>query len=84
LFFQVVNLSLFFALSVKVTLVHSGERLIEFLGPKAPEKTLKWLKSKNVEVILNDRYKANIPLQIYGLSRSLSLRGGGLLGGLDG
>jgi len=39
----------------KVTLVHSGKRLIEFLGPKASEKSLKWLQDKKVEVILNDR-----------------------------
>lgn len=43
------------ALYVKVTLVHSGERLLQFLGPKASQKTLKWLQSKKVEVILNDR-----------------------------
>ncbi|KAL2632867.1 hypothetical protein R1flu_004346 [Riccia fluitans] len=39
----------------KVTLVHSGSRLIEFLGPKASEKAQKWLKNKGAEVILNDR-----------------------------
>jgi len=39
----------------KVTLVHSGERLLQFLGPKASQKTLKWLQSKKVEVVLNDR-----------------------------
>jgi len=40
----------------KVTLVHSGQRLLEFLGTKVSDKTLKWLKSKkNVEVILKDR-----------------------------
>lgn len=39
----------------KVTLVHSGERVLEFLGNKASEKTHKWLKSEKVELILNDR-----------------------------
>ncbi|KAJ7531498.1 hypothetical protein O6H91_14G046200 [Diphasiastrum complanatum] len=39
----------------KVILVHAGERLLEFLGPKASNKTLSWLKSKNVEVILNEK-----------------------------
>ncbi|XP_024378258.1 uncharacterized protein [Physcomitrium patens] len=39
----------------KVTLVHSGDRLLQFLGPKASQKTLNWLRSKNVEVSLNDR-----------------------------
>ena len=44
---------------MKVTLVHSGDRLIEFLGKKASQKALKWLQNKKVEVILNDRYVAN-------------------------
>lgn len=39
----------------KVTLVHSGSRLMEFIGPKASDKTLKWLKSKRVEVKLEQR-----------------------------
>ncbi|KAL3850261.1 hypothetical protein ACJIZ3_012143 [Penstemon smallii] len=36
----------------KVTLVHQGSRLLEFIGPKAGNKTLEWLKSKRVEVKL--------------------------------
>lgn len=36
----------------KVTLVHNGSRLLEFIGPKAADKTLEWLKSRNVEVKL--------------------------------
>jgi NADH dehydrogenase FAD-containing subunit len=39
----------------KVTLVHSGSRLLEFLGPKASNKTLAWLKSRKVEVKLEQR-----------------------------
>ncbi|KAG0601793.1 hypothetical protein M758_11G140100 [Ceratodon purpureus] len=39
----------------KITLVHSGDRLIEYLGKKASQKALKWLRNKKVEVILNDR-----------------------------
>lgn len=39
----------------KVTLVHGGDRLIEFLGPKASTKALKWLQSKKVTVLLNER-----------------------------
>jgi len=39
----------------KVTLVHGGDRLIEFLGPKASTKALKWLESKKVTVLLNER-----------------------------
>lgn len=37
----------------KVTLVHGGPRLLEFLGSKASSKTLEWLTSKNVDVLLN-------------------------------
>ncbi|KAH0715669.1 hypothetical protein KY284_008574 [Solanum tuberosum] len=36
----------------KVTLVHDGSRLLEFIGPKVSDKTLEWLKNKNVEVKL--------------------------------
>ncbi|KAL3530325.1 hypothetical protein ACH5RR_009647 [Cinchona calisaya] len=36
----------------KVTLVHDGPRLLEFIGPKASNKTLDWLKTKNVDVKL--------------------------------
>ncbi|RWR85254.1 apoptosis-inducing factor B [Cinnamomum micranthum f. kanehirae] len=35
----------------KVTLVHSGSRLMEFIGPKASAKTLDWLVSKKVEKV---------------------------------
>eukprot|EP01018_Ginkgo_biloba_P031788 Gb_37708 [translate_table: standard] len=34
----------------KVNIVHSGSRLIEFIGPKASEKALDWFKVKDVEV----------------------------------
>ncbi|KZV55264.1 apoptosis-inducing factor 2 [Dorcoceras hygrometricum] len=37
----------------KVTLVHRGQRLLEFIGEKAGKKALNWLTSKKVEVILN-------------------------------
>jgi apoptosis-inducing factor 2 len=33
-------------------LVHKGSRLLEFIGTKASTKALKWLKSKKVEVLL--------------------------------
>ncbi|KZV30558.1 apoptosis-inducing factorA [Dorcoceras hygrometricum] len=36
----------------RVTLVHDGSRLLEFIGLKAANKTLEWLKSKKVEVKL--------------------------------
>ncbi|OWM73624.1 apoptosis-inducing factor 2-like [Punica granatum] len=37
----------------KITLVHRGSRLLEFIGPKASDKTLNWLRSKGVEVKLD-------------------------------
>ncbi|KAI3939854.1 hypothetical protein MKW98_029630 [Papaver atlanticum] len=36
----------------KVTLVHSRQRLLDFVGPKASKKALDWLTSRKVEVIL--------------------------------
>ncbi|KAG2670664.1 hypothetical protein I3843_14G095100 [Carya illinoinensis] len=42
-----------------VTLVHNGSRLLEFIGPKASEKSLHWLKSKKVEVKLEQRVDSN-------------------------
>ncbi|GJU52505.1 V-type proton ATPase subunit A1 [Tanacetum coccineum] len=36
----------------KITLVHKGYGLLEFLGVKASKKTLDWLQSKHVEVKL--------------------------------
>ncbi|CAA6660498.1 unnamed protein product [Spirodela intermedia] len=35
----------------KVTLVHGGSRLLQFVGPKASDKALAWLTSKRVEVL---------------------------------
>ncbi|KDP25908.1 hypothetical protein JCGZ_22979 [Jatropha curcas] len=43
----------------KVTLVHNGSRLMEFIGTKAADKTLKWLRSKNVDVKLEQRVDLN-------------------------
>jgi NADH dehydrogenase FAD-containing subunit len=53
-----------FASTLKVTLVHGGERLVEFLGPKASTKALKWLQSKKVTVMLNDRFGTHFHLII--------------------
>ncbi|CAA0384418.1 unnamed protein product [Arabidopsis thaliana] len=39
----------------KVTIVHNGPRLLEFVGQKAADKAFEWMKSKRVEVILNQR-----------------------------
>ncbi|CAN6277568.1 unnamed protein product [Urochloa humidicola] len=36
----------------KVTLIHRGSRLLEFIGDKASKKTLDWLTSKKVDVLL--------------------------------
>lgn len=36
----------------KVTLIHRGPRLLEFIGDKASKKTLDWLTSKKVDVLL--------------------------------
>lgn len=41
----------------KVTLVHSGTRLLEFIGSKASQKAMDWLISKNVEVLLDQSVK---------------------------
>ncbi|XP_021901496.1 apoptosis-inducing factor 2-like isoform X1 [Carica papaya] len=43
----------------KVTLVHKGARLLEFIGPKAADKSLDWLTSKRVEVILGQSVDLN-------------------------
>ncbi|RWW15304.1 hypothetical protein GW17_00020866 [Ensete ventricosum] len=36
----------------KVTIVHKGSRLLEFIGHKASKKTFDWLTTKKVEVLL--------------------------------
>ncbi|KAL3838153.1 hypothetical protein ACJIZ3_022744 [Penstemon smallii] len=41
----------------KITLVHRGSRLLEFIGEKAGKKALDWLNSKKVEVILGQSVK---------------------------
>ncbi|XP_028808346.1 apoptosis-inducing factor homolog A-like [Neltuma alba] len=43
----------------KVTLVHKGPRLLEFIGTKASRKTMKWLKSRKVEVKLEQSVNLN-------------------------
>ncbi|KAJ0965621.1 hypothetical protein J5N97_026759 [Dioscorea zingiberensis] len=37
----------------KITVVHKGSRLLEFIGQKASDKTMDWLTSRKVEVLLN-------------------------------
>ncbi|CAL9778888.1 unnamed protein product [Musa acuminata subsp. burmannicoides] len=43
----------------KVTIVHKGSRLLEFLGPKASKKALHWLTSKKVDVLLGQSVDLN-------------------------
>ncbi|CAK7331995.1 unnamed protein product [Dovyalis caffra] len=43
----------------QVTLVHNGPRLLEFIGPKAADKTLKWFARKKVEVKLEQSVDLN-------------------------
>ncbi|CAN7005884.1 hypothetical protein IGI04_009638 [Brassica rapa subsp. trilocularis] len=43
----------------KVSLVHKGPRLLEFVGEKAAHKAFDWLASKKVEVILNQSVDLN-------------------------
>ncbi|XP_056165587.1 uncharacterized protein LOC115679269 [Syzygium oleosum] len=43
----------------KITLIHSGSRLMEFTGPKASERTLDWLRTKNVDVKLEQLVDLN-------------------------
>ncbi|KAG2274455.1 hypothetical protein Bca52824_057010 [Brassica carinata] len=43
----------------KVTLVHKGPRLLEFIGEKSADKAFDWLKSKKVEVILSQSVDLN-------------------------
>ncbi|GAA0184970.1 hypothetical protein Leryth_005085 [Lithospermum erythrorhizon] len=38
----------------KITLVHRGPRLLEFIGEKASKSAMKWLAKKNVEVVLGE------------------------------
>ncbi|CAA0825253.1 FAD/NAD(P)-binding oxidoreductase family protein [Striga hermonthica] len=45
--------------NTKVTLVHEGSRLLEFIGPKAADKALEWLRSKKVEVKLRQTVDLN-------------------------
>ncbi|XVE59644.1 hypothetical protein DITRI_Ditri05aG0062700 [Diplodiscus trichospermus] len=43
----------------KVTLVHNGPRLLEFVEKKAAEKALRWLRSRKVEVKLEQAVDLN-------------------------
>ena len=43
----------------KVTIVHKGSRLLEYIGAKASRKTLKWFKSRKVDVKLEQSVDLN-------------------------
>ncbi|KAM7272556.1 hypothetical protein ACFE04_027219 [Oxalis oulophora] len=45
----------------KVTLVHRGTRLMDFVKPKASRKALSWLQSKGVDVKLNQSVNLDSP-----------------------
>ncbi|KAL0436255.1 UNVERIFIED_CONTAM: Apoptosis-inducing factorA [Sesamum radiatum] len=59
----------------KVVLVHEGSRLLEFIGPKAADKTLEWLKSKRVEEI-KQGYLAQKHALIAAKNLKVMMRGG--------
>lgn len=70
----------------KVTLVHGGARLLEFVGEKAGAKALPWLESKGVTVILNDKLEvtkgtppvANVTSPSHGAHRVIVIASGTL------
>lgn len=43
----------------KVTIVHRGSMLLEFIGERASKKVVNWLKSRNVEIILGQSVDVN-------------------------
>ncbi|XP_065868977.1 uncharacterized protein [Euphorbia lathyris] len=51
-----------------ITLVHNGSRLMEFMGPKGAGKALKWLRSKKVDVKLEQRVDINSTSELDGNS----------------
>ncbi|XP_022729845.1 apoptosis-inducing factor 2-like [Durio zibethinus] len=61
----------------KVTLVHKGPRLLEFIGAKAADKALRWLRSRKVEVKLEqavDLNSASDGSQVYKTSTGESIK----------
>ncbi|KAL0417551.1 UNVERIFIED_CONTAM: Apoptosis-inducing factorA [Sesamum radiatum] len=57
----------------KVVLVHEGSRLLEFIGPKAADKTLEWLKSKRVERGWVGRLKVDENLRVKGFKNIFAI-----------
>ncbi|WCJ41897.1 FAD/NAD(P)-binding oxidoreductase family protein [Euphorbia peplus] len=49
-----------------ITLVHNGSRLMEFMGPKGAAKAFNWLKSKKVDVKLEQRVDINSSSELDG------------------
>ncbi|WCJ41896.1 FAD/NAD(P)-binding oxidoreductase family protein [Euphorbia peplus] len=54
-----------------ITLVHSGSRLMEYMGPKGGAKALKWLRSKKVDVKLEQRVDTNFSSELDGNSNKV-------------
>ncbi|KAE8668328.1 hypothetical protein F3Y22_tig00112343pilonHSYRG00145 [Hibiscus syriacus] len=48
-----------------VTLVHKGPRLVEFVGTKVSDKALRWLKSRKVEVKLEQAVDLSSTTSVY-------------------
>lgn len=63
----------------KVTIIHRGSRLLEFIGEKASAKTLDWLTSKKVDVILGQSVDINSSMEgerIYNTSAGETISAG--------
>ncbi|KAE8724880.1 kinase family protein [Hibiscus syriacus] len=61
----------------KVTLVHKGPRLLEFIGTKASDKSLGWLRSRKVKVKLEqavDLSSTSVGSQVYRTSTGESIK----------
>ncbi|XP_039045098.1 apoptosis-inducing factor homolog A-like [Hibiscus syriacus] len=58
----------------KVTLVHKGPRLLEFIGAKASDKALRWLKSRKVEVKLEQAVDLNSTTSVYKTSTGETIK----------
>ncbi|KAH7279215.1 hypothetical protein KP509_37G010700 [Ceratopteris richardii] len=60
----------------KVVLAHGGDRLIEFVGPKASKKAFEWLEQHNVDIRLQERInldKFSSPSHVYTTSSGASI-----------
>ncbi|XP_004250809.2 uncharacterized protein [Solanum lycopersicum] len=62
----------------KVTSLHKRSKLREFIGPKVPNKTLEWLKKKNVEVKLMQSFDLSNNMKTQVETECISVRLGKL------